>query len=146
MNDRFRRLLASPFETGNFLLFPKQPQAERERYDTLSIVWQLRHTIVHNVGVITQSDAVKLRLLVRAAVPSMQVLAPTRDDIRYLKRFLDETADRSNRRVGERLAELLTAIRTVDPGLFVPQETADGVTRTFGFGLAVAGAAGTLPP
>jgi hypothetical protein len=146
VNDRFRRLLADPFESGNFLVFPKQPAAERERYETLSIVWQLRHTIVHNVGVITQSDAIKLRLLVRAAVPSLQVLSPTRDDIRYLKRFLDETAQRSNQRIGQRLADLLTAIHAADPGLFVPQETADTVTRTFGFGLTVAGAVGTLPP
>jgi hypothetical protein len=146
VNDRFRRLLAEPFEGGNFLVFPKQPAAERERYETLSIIWQLRHTIVHNVGVITQSDAIKLRLLVRAAVPSLQVLSPTRDDIRYLKRFLDETAERSNRRIGERLAELLTAIHVSDPGLFVAQEIADAVTRTFGFVLTVAGAVGTLPP
>jgi hypothetical protein len=48
VNDRFRRLLAPPFESGNFLLFPKQPAVEREQYDTLAIIWQLRHTIVHN--------------------------------------------------------------------------------------------------
>ena len=74
----------------------------------------------------------------------MQVLAPTRGDIRYLKRFLDETADRSNRRIGERLAEVLTLIHTTDPGLFVPQEAADAVTRSFGLVLTVAGAAGVL--
>ncbi len=146
INDRFRRLLAPPFETGNFLLFPRQPVLERERYDTLSILWQLRHAIVHNVGVITQSDAIKLRLLVRAAVEPKRVIAPTRDDIRYLKRFLDETAERCNRRIGERLAELLTELHAGDPGLFVPQDTADAVSRTFGFVLTVAGAAGTLPP
>jgi hypothetical protein len=146
INDRFRRLLAGPFESGQFLLFPKQPPADRERYETLSILWQLRHTIVHNVGVITQSDAIKLRLLVRAPVPSLQVLGPTRDDIRYLKRFLDETAERSNRRIGVRLAELLTTIHSTDPGLIVPQEMADAVSRTFGVALTVAGAVGTLPP
>jgi hypothetical protein len=48
--------------------------------------------------------------------------------------------------IGERLAELLTAIHPVDTGLFVPQEMADAVTRTFGFAFTVAGAAGTLPP
>jgi hypothetical protein len=146
VNDRFRRLLASPFESGDFLLFPKQPAVERERYDTLRIVWQLRHTIVHNVGVITQSDAIKLRLLVRAGVPPMRVIGPTRDDIRHLKRFLDETAERSNRRIGARLAELVTAIHAGDPSLFAPQETADAITRTFGFVVTVSGAAGRLPP
>lgn len=146
VNDRFRRLLALPFESGDFLLFPKQPLAERERYDTLAVIWQLRHTIVHNVGVITQSDAIKLRLLVRSVVPQMQVIAPTRDDIRYLKRFLDESAERCNRQIGERLAELLTAIHRADRGLFIPQEVADVVTRTFGLVLTVAATAGVLPP
>lgn len=70
VNDRFRRLLADPFEPGTVFAFPKLPAAERERYETLGILWQLRHTIVHNVGVVTQSDAIKLRLLVRGAVPS----------------------------------------------------------------------------
>lgn len=76
----------------------------------------------------------------------MQVIAPTREDIRYLKRFLDETADRCNRRIGERLADLVTVIHATDPGLFVPQAMADAVTRTFGFVLTVAGAAGVLSP
>lgn len=58
----------------------------------------------------------------------MQTVAPTRDDMRYLKRFLDETAECSNRRIGERLADLLTAIHTTDPGLVSPQEVADAVT------------------
>jgi hypothetical protein len=101
---------------------------------------------VHNVGVITQSDAIKLRLLVRAPVAPMRVLAPTREDIRYLKRFLDETAERCNRRIGERLAELLTTIHAGDPALFVAREMADLVTATFGFVLTVAGVAGTPPP
>ena len=119
---------------------------ERQRYETLQLIWQLRHTIVHNVGVITQSDAIKLRLLVRAVVPRMRVIAPTRDDIRYLKRFLDEMAERCNRSIGERLADLLTAIHATDPSLFVPKEVAYVVMRTFGFVLTLAGVAGTLPP
>jgi hypothetical protein len=98
------------------------------------------------VGVITQSDAIKLRLLVRATVPSMRVIAPIRDDIRYLKRSLDETAERSNHRIGERLAELLTEIHVKDPTLFDLQETADTVSKTFGFALSVGGVSGTVPP
>ena len=86
------------------------------------------------------------RFLVRGPVPQMQVLSPTRDDIRYLKRFLDETAERSNRRIGERLAELLTVLHAADPGLFVPLDAADMVTRTFGVVLTIAGYTGTLPP
>jgi hypothetical protein len=146
INDRFRRLLAPPFETGTFLLFPKQPAAERQIYDSLSLVWQLRHTIVHNVGVLTQSDALKLRLLVKSSVASRQVIVPTRKDLRYLKRFLDESAHRANERIGKRLAELLTDLHAADPTLFTPRQTADRLTRLFGLPLTVAGATGTPPP
>lgn len=150
INDRFRKLLADPFQKdGRFFLFPRQgqePASERGRLETLSIVWQLRHTVVHNVGVITQSDAIKLRLLVRAQVPSLKILSPTRDDIRFLKRFLDETAAAANDRIGTRLAEVLSTIHTDNPGLFLPQEMADRVTRSFGFVLTVGGTPGTLPP
>jgi hypothetical protein len=150
INDRFRKLLADPFQKeGRFHLFPRQnqdPASERWRFETLSLVWQLRHTVVHNVGVITQSDAIKLRLLVRAPVPAMQVLSPTRTDIRYLKQFLTETAEVSNRRIGSRLAELLSTIHAANSALFPPQEMADRVALTFGFVLAVAGVPGTLPP
>ena len=150
INDRFRKLLADPFQKdGRFHLFPRQsqdPDSERWRFETLSIVWQLWHTVVHNVGVITQSDAIKLRLLVRTAVPSMQVLSPTRDDIRFLRRFLAETAEVANRRIGTRLAELLSTIHAGNPAPFVPQEMADRIAGTFGFVLSVAGAPGVLPP
>jgi hypothetical protein len=144
INDRFRRLLTLPFESGTFLLFPRQPSAERERYETLSIVWQLRHTIVHNVGVVTQSDAIKLRLLVRGPVARMRVLVPTRDDLRYLLRFLDEMVELCNQRIGKQLADVLTALHAADPTLFVPQEVANQLTALFGFVLTVAGVAGIL--
>lgn len=149
INTRFRSLLADPFEEGKFVLFPngkKDPAADRERYETLEIVWQLRHTVVHNVGVITQSDAAKFRLMVREAVESPRFLVPTRDDIRHLKRFLDEVAELCNERIGRRLAEVLTLIHGADPTLFVEKELADRVTATFGFVLNVAAVDGTLPP
>lgn len=122
INDRFRKLLANPFEAGNFYLFPKggqSPEAERWRFEPMSIVWQLRHTAVHNVGVITQSDAIKLRALAREPVESPRLLAPTRQDLTYLKRFLDETAVACNTRIGTRLAELLTVLHAQAPLLIL---------------------------
>ena len=99
------------------------------------------------MGVITQSDAIKLRLLTKQPVESPRTLAPTRDDLRYLKRFLDETAELCNRRVGERLAELLTTIHATDPGLFDPDTVANEISLTFGIALTVAGVlAQCLPP
>lgn len=150
-NERFRKLLSDPHQVGGqqFNLFPKpnqQPAADVWRFATLNIVWQIRHTVVHNVGVITQSDAAKLRLLAKEPVQAPRVLTPERPDLTYLARFLDETAIVCNRRVGERLAALLTTILTADPGLFQPQSMADNLAATFRIQLVVSGATGVPPP
>ena len=110
----------------------------------MNLIWQIRHTAVHNVGVVTQSDAVKLRLWAKENVAAPRILAPTRSDINYLKRFLDETANRCNQRIGERLAQLLTTIHTPTPALFTPRAMADRVTATFRLPLQVAGATGVV--
>jgi hypothetical protein len=151
INKRFRRLLADPFDEqkGKFYLFPRkgqEPAPEQSRYEIVSLLWQLRHTIVHNVGIITQSDAVKLRVLVRGPVDAPRLLKPTRDDVRYVKRFLDETAESVNQRVAHRLAELLSHLHAEDPTLFDPQEKADGLAAEFGVTITVAGASGTQAP
>jgi hypothetical protein len=82
INERFRKLLADPFQVGgpSFSLFPKQNQllaGQQSRFDLMNLVWQIRHTAVHNVGVITQSDAVKLRLWAKEPVVAPRLLAPT---------------------------------------------------------------------
>jgi len=147
INRRFRRLLADPFDPqkGDFYVFPgkkQEPGAERFRYDIISLLWQVRHTIVHNVGVVTQSDAIKFRLLVGRSVQAPRVLTPTREDVRYVKRFLDETAARVNQRVGERLAELLTTLHSENLDLFQPSEEAGLVAEDFGIAVDIAGAHG----
>jgi hypothetical protein len=151
INKRFRKLLSDPFQTGgqSFDLFPKQnqqPEAERWRFEPMNLIWQIRHTAVHNVGVITQSDAVRLRLWTKESVAAPRILAPTRDDLRYLKRFLDETADVCNKRIGDRLGALLTTIYVPVPILFEPQAMADRVASIFRLPLQVAGAVGVVPP
>src|SRR5439155_21315728 len=101
------------------------------RFEPLSIAFQLRNTAVHNVGVITQSDARKLRLLAKESVQAPRLLTPTKDDLTYLKRFLGETASSCNERVGKRLAELLTFIHGESPGLVVPAELANRTSTSF---------------
>jgi hypothetical protein len=62
VNDRFRKLLSGPLKPGTFYVFPKeahQPVDQRWRHELVSLIWQIRHTSVHNVGVITRSDAIK---------------------------------------------------------------------------------------
>ena len=151
INERFRKLLGDPFQVGGqfFYLFPKQsqlPAGQQSRFDLMSLVWQIRHTAVHNVGVITQSDAVRLRVWAREPVAAPRLLTPTRGDLNYLKRFLDETASDCNQRIGDRLAQLLTLILPTAPISIAPQDLANRVTAIFRRVLQVAGADGVLPP
>lgn len=140
INDRFRNLLKEPFGEVWEFLFPEvnqQPVAERERAKTLSILWQIRHNLAHNVGVVTHSDAMKFRVLIGGNVPADCRLAPTTEDIRYVKRFLSETATHTNQRIGLRLAELLTFFHQQDAMLFDAQERADRISQQFALALTV---------
>lgn len=105
----------------------------------MSTLWQLRHTIAHNDGVITKSDALKLRLMIKAPVDSPRVICPTRDDLRSVKRFLDETADSINDRVAHRLATCLGELHAADNGLFVPAQEAAALASKFNRPMTVAG-------
>ena len=149
INDRFRKLLSDPFDPqkGKFYLFPHEtsgrtggqlPEDERFRHPIVSLLWQLRNTIVHNVRVITESDAVNLRPLARGPVDSLRMLAPQRDDVRYVKQFLDDTAEMVNNRVGERLAELLTTLHQDDNTLFEPTDKANELVEQFQIPMTVA--------
>jgi hypothetical protein len=149
INKRFHSILADPFDTGAFFLFPKKgqkPDAGQWRYSVMKLVWQMRHTCVHNVGVITQSDAVKMRVLAKRPVDAPRMLVPSRSDLRWLKRFLDDTAEDCNKRIGQRLAELLTKIRAETPALVEPQQMADRLSSIFRLPLQVDTALGVVPP
>ena len=108
----------------------------------MSLIWQLRHTVVHNVGVLTRSDAAKLRLLAKKRLPSPRILLTTSEDLRFLRAYLNTQAKDINKRAGERLADILTIILGSDPTLFAPQDEANAISREFGFPLTVAGAVG----
>ncbi len=139
-NERFRRVLSDPFTPGDFHVFPRanqNPLALRNRYELMNVVWQLRHTIAHNMGVVTPSDALKFRLLTRAAVDSPRLLWPTKGDVWYVKLFLDEMVDLINREVGLRLAALLTSLHQDDPSLFAANIKAQEVANLFRLQCAV---------
>jgi hypothetical protein len=151
INKRFRKLLSDPFgATGApFDLFPKAPQqpaGECWRFEVMTLIWQIRHTTIHNVGVITRSDAVKLSVMAKEAVTPAVVLTPTRADLGFLKQFLDDTTEVFNKRIAERLATLLTTIHAQAPTLPVPADAATHLTRLFQFSVTVAGVVGILPP
>ncbi len=150
INDRFRKLLADPFELGDFYVFPRtgnqQPVAGQWRHDLMALVWQIRHTAVHNVGVITKSDAVKLRVLTEMEVDAPRMLTPARNDLRWLKRFLDETAEDCNERIGQRLATLLTKIHGQAPAIMSAAEMANRISGVFRRVLEVSGVSGVIQP
>jgi hypothetical protein len=146
INERFRHILKPHFGEPWEYLFPNEKQnpiAERGRASTLAILWQVRHNITHNSGVLTDSDARRLTLMVKTRVASGDTLDPELSDLRYVKRFLVETADHTNNRVGQRLAVLLTERHQDDPTLFVPQKQADSISTAFQQSLTIDGFAGT---
>ena len=64
INERFRYILKPHFGEPWEYLFPnekQQPNGERDRAGTLAILWQVRHHVTHNTGVLTDSDASALR-------------------------------------------------------------------------------------
>ncbi len=145
-NKRYRKLLSEPFQVGGqfFELFPKQPPADLQKFELMNLVWQIRHTAVHNLGIITHSDAVKMQLWAKENVDAPRILSPTRSDLNYLKRFIDEMASQCNRRIGERLASLLTSIHARTPGLFLTKVIADRIATIFQLPLQVAGDVGDI--
>jgi len=148
INERFRHVLKSRFaaQPWNEFVFPGEnqpPKVERDRAASLAILWQIRHTITHNVGHLTAADARRFRLLIKSDVPSEQLLAPTRRDLHYVQRFLVETAETTNQRIGSRLAEVMTEFHAADNAIFEPQETAARLATVFQMPLTIAGVTAT---
>jgi hypothetical protein len=150
INNRFRRLLSpSDKDLWEEFLLPaknqgKGPSKEKQekRAATLAILWQLRHNLTHNSGVMTGSDSMKFRVLTRRPVEKGRILVPAEEDLRHSKRFFSEIADDINGRVGIQLAGLLTAVHNESPALFDPQSRADELANIFAMSLSVASAHG----
>lgn len=123
IDERFRLILA-PFATTNkreFFVFPndkQQPAGLRGKRESVTLIFQLRHTLVHNGGVVTKSDAVKFRRILKKPVASPRSLAPTHADVWYVKTFLDEFVRILNDAIGAELETLLNEIVMVDPAAF----------------------------
>lgn len=143
INERFKKFLKHPTGVGDpFHIFAP----DGNEFRTMNIIWQLRHSVVHNVGALTRSDAAKLKVLARRQVESPRMLTPKFSDLRYLRSYLDQRAQDVNQRVANRIGEVLTAIHAENPTLFTPQEEADKLTQEFGLAVEVSGAAGVIPP
>lgn len=136
IHTRFGRLLCDHYATNpGIQLFP-----QGQRRTTLETIFQLRHTIVHNLGVLTRTDAAKLRLMTKTAVEAPKVLWLTNGDVWYVKLWLDETAEWVNEEIRKRLEVLLTALHAADNTLFVPATKAAELATKFGKAVTIAGA------
>ena len=71
-----------------------------------------------------------------------RVLRITKRDIVYTKKFLFESSQAVNERVGKRLESILDGLHRDNPALFDPQEMADRVSRQLGFSITVNGSVG----
>ena len=147
VNERFRRLLKSPFgDNWKVWILPDRaksnPDFEKKEAESVAVPWQIRHTIVHNTGILTASDAIKLTLLLGQPIDADRVLTPSRQDFRYAKRLLVRCAKRINGVVGTRLAHVLTEIHSRSPQLFEAQHEANAVSQAFQLPITVADRAG----
>jgi len=119
---------------------------QEKKAATLAILWQVRHNLDHNSGVLTGSDSMKLRVLTKRPVEKGRVLAPTEEDLRHVKRLLTETADEINSRVGKQLAELLTTIHRESTELIDRQTKAKELADIFYMSVSVATATANPTP
>lgn len=146
INSRFRKLLApSGKDVWEEYLLPAKNQGkgpskddQEKRAATLAILWQMRHNLTHNSGVLTGSDSMKFRALTRRSIEKGRILVPTEVDLRYVKRFFSETADDLNGRVGIQLATLLGAIHAESPLLIDPRAKAEELANIFAMPITVA--------
>lgn len=144
INEKFRKLLADPFEEGGkFYVFPMKRAHgtvdELKRSQLISAVFQLRHTLVHNLGVITESDATKLRQILQAPINGSKVLSPSSKNVRQVKGLLDETAKQINARMAFRLSELLSILQQENYLSIDPLPKAQSLANLFGVSVTVCG-------
>lgn len=140
---RFRRILADPHTNGDFQLFQLQPNHTDFTFArAINTLFQLRHTVAHNVGTVTRSDAAKLTVLTRMKVAGERVLAPEHRHVFYVKSLLFATGTDINERVRDRLCALLTTLHAEDTSRFDPATTANAVASQFNLRALVAGSTG----
>lgn len=143
VNKKFRKLLADPFEDGSFYVFPMKTQHGSQvavnRSQLIPAVFQLRHTLVHNLGVITESDATKLRRILQSPIAGNKVLRPSSWNVFQVKKILDEAAKDINTRMAFRLAELLDKMHQESYLSFDPASRAQELATLFQASVTIRG-------
>jgi hypothetical protein len=112
IDRRFGKILADPNgqKRRNFRIFPRpqeQPVGLRGNRNAMMTLFQLRHAVVHNAGVLTRSDALKLSRLTKCDVSAPRIVWPDKRDIRCVKLFLDDLTKKIGQEVGSTLGQCL---------------------------------------
>ena len=140
-------MLEPPFEDGNFALIEQLTSGTiLGKQEILSVLWQLRHSIVHNFGVVTQSDAVKLSRLCKRQINGDVQLDIRRTDFWYVKLFIMEFAEAANSKVHTELQNVLTNHFMTSSDDADKLTKAQEVANLFGITTNVGGQTGTPPP
>jgi len=144
INDKFRKLLADPYEEGGkFYIFPMKKghgsEDELKRSRLISAIFQIRHTLVHNLGVITESDATKLGQILQTDIDGKKVMTPSSRNVSQVKRLLDEAASAINERMAKRLSELLSTLQQENYLTFDPPLKAQRLVNIFGVSVTISG-------
>ena len=132
VNHRFRDVLDSIDGKPAFILFDgKAATGLCKEVQTLKVIFQLRHTIAHNLGSLTRSDAGKLQRLLGHRLDSPKELDIDRKHVFYLQQFLDPLAKEINLRIAERLGLVLTEFQTTSPTLIDHKDRSKGLAILF---------------
>ncbi len=126
VTKRFKKVLASnPEITPNtpkladFNLFDVAlgVASLRSEIKSLKVMFQIRHTIAHNLGTLTRSDAGKLQRILGQKIESPKELDIDRKHVYYLQQFLSPLVTEVNQVVAARLGQVLTQFRSTSPTL-----------------------------
>ncbi len=118
---RFRKILGGEPLTNpqllHFHLFHDTAGIFKQEVKTLKVMFQIRHTIAHNLGTLTRSDAGKLQRILGVRIDSPKELDIDSKHVLYLRQFLSPLVKRINQAVADRLGLVLSQFQVASPSL-----------------------------
>ncbi len=140
VNDRFREVLKSIGNLQAFTLFDKNVAGTlRSEVKTIRVMFQLRHTIAHNLGSLTRTDAGKLQRLLGQHRVGPKELDIDRKHVFYLQQFLSPLAVEINRSVAIRLGQNLTEFHGISPALIDHIDRSKALAKLFNSRFIISG-------
>ncbi len=146
INERFKKLLRLPSDPDNknrFVLFDCQHNNSRNEVKVIRVAFQMRHTLAHNLGLVTPSDGSKLQRLLGEHRTSPAQLDIDRKHVYYLQRFLVPLCEEINLAVAKRLCLVLTEFHTQAPQLVDPHGDGQRLANLFQTSCTIANSTST---